>query len=71
MALYEHVYMARQDVTAPQVEALTEQLKSLIAAQGGSVSKVEASYSTSSERIQSSWWNMNPARNPTAFQSRR
>ena len=42
MALYEHVYMARQDVTAPQVEALTEQLKSLIAAQGGSVSKVEA-----------------------------
>jgi small subunit ribosomal protein S6 len=42
MALYEHVYMVRQDVTAPQVEALTETLKSLIAAQGGSVSKVEA-----------------------------
>ena len=42
MALYEHVYMARQDVTAPQVEALTETLKSLIATQGGSVSKVEA-----------------------------
>ena len=42
MALYEHVYMARQDVTAPQVEALTEQFKALIAAQGGSVSKVEA-----------------------------
>jgi small subunit ribosomal protein S6 len=42
MPLYEHVYMARQDVTAPQVETLTEQLKSLIAAQGGSVSKVEA-----------------------------
>ena len=42
MALYEHIFMVRQDVTAPQVEALTEQLKSLIAAQGGSVSKVEA-----------------------------
>jgi small subunit ribosomal protein S6 len=42
MALYEHVYLARQDVTAPQVEALTEQLKTTIAANGGSVSKVEA-----------------------------
>jgi small subunit ribosomal protein S6 len=42
MALYEHIYLARQDVTAQQVEALTENLKTLIAAQGGSVSKVEA-----------------------------
>ena len=42
MALYEHVYLVRQDVTAPQVEALTEQLKTTIAANGGSVSKVEA-----------------------------
>jgi small subunit ribosomal protein S6 len=41
MALYEHVYMARQDVTAQQVEALTEQLKGVIAANGGSVGKVE------------------------------
>ena len=41
MALYEHIYLARQDVTAQQVEALTETLKTLIAAQGGSVSKVE------------------------------
>lgn len=41
MPLYEHIYLARQDVTAPQVEALTEQLKTLIAANGGSVSKVE------------------------------
>ena len=41
MALYEHVYMARQDVTAQQVEALTEQLKSVLAAHGGSVAKVE------------------------------
>jgi small subunit ribosomal protein S6 len=42
MALYEHIYLVRQDVTAPQVEALTETLKTLIAANGGSVSKVEA-----------------------------
>src|SRR3954465_9441671 len=42
MALYEHIYLARQDVTAQQVETLTENLKTLIAAQGGSVSKVEA-----------------------------
>jgi small subunit ribosomal protein S6 len=42
MALYEHIYLARQDVTAPQVEALTETLKTVIAQGGGSVSKVEA-----------------------------
>jgi small subunit ribosomal protein S6 len=41
MALYEHVFMARQDVTAQQVEALTEQLKSVLAAHGGKVGKSE------------------------------
>ncbi|HLW90398.1 MAG TPA: 30S ribosomal protein S6 [Roseiarcus sp.] len=41
MALYEHVFLARQDVTAQQVEALTEQLKGVIAAQGGKVGKAE------------------------------
>ena len=41
MALYEHVYLARQDVTAQQVEALTEQLKGVIEANGGKVAKVE------------------------------
>ena len=41
MALYEHVYLARQDVTAQQVEALTEQMKSVIQAGGGTVVKVE------------------------------
>ena len=41
MALYEHIFIVRQDVTAQQVETLTDQLKTLIAAQGGSVSKVE------------------------------
>ena len=41
MALYEHVFLARQDVTAQQVDALTEQLKSVIQTGGGSVPKVE------------------------------
>ena len=41
MALYEHVYLARQDVTAQQVETLTEQMKSVIQAGGGTVAKVE------------------------------
>ena len=27
MALYEHIYLARQDISAQQVEALTEQFK--------------------------------------------
>src|ERR1700710_1985680 len=42
MALYEHIYLARQDVTAQQVETLTETMKTLVAGLGGSVSKVEA-----------------------------
>ncbi len=41
MALYEHVYLARQDVTAQQVEALTEQFKGIIEARGGKVAKIE------------------------------
>ena len=41
MALYEHVYLARQDVTAQQVEALTETLKGVLSEHGGSVAKVE------------------------------
>ena len=40
MPHYEHVFLARQDVTSQQV-ALTEQLKGTIAQNGGSVSKVE------------------------------
>ena len=42
MALYEHVFLARQDVTSQQVEALTDQIKSKIASLGGAVTKVEA-----------------------------
>lgn len=42
MALYEHVFMARQDASAAQVEALVEQFKGIITAGGGSVAKVES-----------------------------
>ena len=41
MALYEHIYLARQDVTAQQVEAMTEQFKTVIEANGGKVGKIE------------------------------
>ncbi len=41
MALYEHVYLARQDASAAQVEALTEQYKAIITAGGGKIGKVE------------------------------
>ena len=42
MPLYEHVFLARQDVSSQQVEALIEQFKNVIAQGGGSVGKVEA-----------------------------
>lgn len=41
MALYEHIYLARQDISAQQVDALTEQLKSVIESHGGKTEKVE------------------------------
>ncbi|WP_417684089.1 30S ribosomal protein S6 [Roseibium sp.] len=41
MPLYEHVFLARQDVSAQQVEALVEQYKGLIEAGGGTVGKIE------------------------------
>lgn len=41
MALYEHVFMARQDVSAQQVETMTETYKGIIDSLGGSVTKVE------------------------------
>jgi small subunit ribosomal protein S6 len=41
MPLYEHVYLARQDATAQQVEELTTQLKGVIEGLGGSVAKTE------------------------------
>lgn len=41
MALYEHVFMARQDVSAQQVETMTETYKGIIESLGGAVTKVE------------------------------
>jgi small subunit ribosomal protein S6 len=41
MPLYEHVVLARQDVSAQQVETMTEQFKSTVEGLGGSVGKVE------------------------------
>jgi small subunit ribosomal protein S6 len=41
MPLYEHVYLARQDVTTQQVDELTEQLKGVLQQMGGSVVNTE------------------------------
>ena len=41
MPLYEHVYLARQDTSAQQVDELTAQLKGVIEGLGGSVKKIE------------------------------
>jgi len=41
MPLYEHVFLARQDVSAQQVEELTAQLKGVIEQMGGKVTKLE------------------------------
>jgi small subunit ribosomal protein S6 len=41
MALYEHVLIARQDISAQQAEALNDQLKALLEGQGGKVAKIE------------------------------
>jgi small subunit ribosomal protein S6 len=41
MPLYEHVYLARQDLSAQQVEELTAQLTNVIGERGGKVAKTE------------------------------
>jgi small subunit ribosomal protein S6 len=41
MPLYEHVYLARQDASAQQVEELTTHLKGVIEGLGGSIAKME------------------------------
>jgi small subunit ribosomal protein S6 len=41
MPLYEHILLARQDVSAQQVEELTAQLKGVIEQLGGKVEKIE------------------------------
>ena len=41
MPLYEHVYLARQDLSAQQVEDLTTQLSGVIGQMGGKITKSE------------------------------
>ena len=41
MALYEHVFLARQDVSGQRVDELVEQYKGVVEAGGGSVGKTE------------------------------
>jgi small subunit ribosomal protein S6 len=41
MAKYEHVVIARQDISPQQAEALNEQLKALIEENGGHIAKIE------------------------------
>ena len=41
MALYEHIFMARQDVSSQQVDALVEHFKTVLEANEGSVGKIE------------------------------
>jgi len=41
MPLYEHVFLARQDVSQQQVDALTNEYKEVISEGGGSVGRVE------------------------------
>jgi small subunit ribosomal protein S6 len=41
MPLYEHVYLARQDASAQQVEELTTQLKGVVEGLGGTIAKNE------------------------------
>ena len=41
MALYEHVFLVRQDASSAQVDALTDQFKTILTENGGSVGKTE------------------------------
>lgn len=41
MALYEHIYLARQDVSQQQVEDLTNALTEILTTNGGKVGKAE------------------------------
>ena len=41
MPLYEHVFLTRQDVSAQQVEGMTQEFQTIVENGGGSVRKVE------------------------------
>lgn len=42
MALYEHIFLARQDLSSQAVEELADHFKSVIETNGGSVGRTEA-----------------------------
>ena len=41
MPLYEHIFLARQDISQQQAEALAGQFKNIVVSRGGTVEKVE------------------------------
>ena len=41
MALYEHVFIARQDISSQQVEALTDMITAVLEENGGEITKKE------------------------------
>ena len=41
MSLYEHVFLARQDISAQQVEALLQSFRTILEERGGTVAKTE------------------------------
>ncbi len=41
MALYEHIFLARQDLSGAQMDELIQNYKSLLEENGGSVSRIE------------------------------
>src|SRR3989337_1537561 len=41
MPLYEHVFLARQDISAQQVDALLQSFRTIIEERGGSIAKTE------------------------------
>ena len=42
MPLYEHTFLARQDLSSAQVEALVEQTRELVEGAGGSLGRIES-----------------------------
>jgi small subunit ribosomal protein S6 len=41
MSLYEYVFLARQDISAQQVEGLVQEFRTIIEGQGGTIGKTE------------------------------
>tara|TARA_B100000900_G_C20566456_1_gene711331 strand:+ start:9 stop:353 length:345 start_codon:yes stop_codon:yes gene_type:complete len=41
MPLYEHVYLARQDITTQQVDTITKSIEEIVKKDGGSIDRVE------------------------------